>query len=203
MTGTEEETRRGRKSKYDPLYHPDAAYTACATMGATNEQLWELFNITKMTFYNWQRKHPKFKKKIQKGKDEWDSQVVEKAYHRRALGYEYTEEEFEMVPIFDDDGNFVRRAKVKKSEKKKHQPADVKAQEGWLFCRQRERWAGLKDAKHTIEMEMSGELNQNHNGQEVPDALTGTAQILHILLQSGALNPGSLVGDSEEKSTVN
>ncbi|WP_293933302.1 hypothetical protein [Sphingobacterium sp. UBA6645] len=60
------------------------------SLGATDAELGDFFNVTEQTINNWKEAHPEFFESIKKGKDFADAKVAEKLFHR-ALGFETTE----------------------------------------------------------------------------------------------------------------
>lgn len=75
------------------------AKTACALLGATNEQLAKLFGVHVTTVEYWLRENSSFFKTVRDGKDQYNARKVESALLQRALGYEYDEVTREHVEI--------------------------------------------------------------------------------------------------------
>ena len=76
----------GRPSGYKPEYC-NIAYQLCRQYGADNDKLCEILNITEPTLIKWKYDNREFFKAIQNGKDEYDSEHVEKALLKRAKGF--------------------------------------------------------------------------------------------------------------------
>lgn len=63
--------KRGRKSKYHENVEPHLAKIREYKMsGATDEQICEVFDISKSSFYEYRQKYPEFSEAIKKGKIE-------------------------------------------------------------------------------------------------------------------------------------
>lgn len=77
-------TKRGRPTKYDESY-PDQAERLCK-IGACDTQLAEYFKINMDTLIEWKNKYPIFSEAIKRGKDDWDTHLIEGALKKRALG---------------------------------------------------------------------------------------------------------------------
>jgi len=122
--------RRGPPTKYNDDY-PRMAKIACEEGGLTDIGIAKLFNVCKATITIWKREYPEFKEAVRAGKEFFDTQYVEKALLKRAIGYSYSE----VVQEADDDGNLVITRKLRK-----HLAGDVKAQVFWLRNRSRKRW---------------------------------------------------------------
>lgn len=137
----------GRPALYDPNY-PKLAYIACKNMGADNKILAEIFEVNVDTINKWMGKYSAFNDSIRKGKDEFDCEKVETRLLDRALGFEYTEKEFDRVVVRDSKGKPTGETKlVLTKEKVKVLPPDVQAMMFYLRNRNRERWMVDKDAE--------------------------------------------------------
>jgi hypothetical protein len=66
--------KRGRTPSYTPDYCT-IAYKFCL-LGATNEDLAELFEVSRNTIGNWLTRYPEFKKAMQDGRDVADADVA-------------------------------------------------------------------------------------------------------------------------------
>lgn len=121
------------KTKYNPLYHDDWAWSLAA-MGATNEEIALAMGVAERTIIRWAKEHESFGKALGEGKGVSDAKVVRSLYER-AIGYEYEEEK--RIVEYDRDGN-IKPVKVEKI--KKRVAPDVTAQIFWLKNRQRDRW---------------------------------------------------------------
>lgn len=168
------------------------AYICCARFGARQADLAELFGVNKNTIVAWQDKSRKFKEAVQKGRDHFDSQVVERVYLKRALGYDFDEKYFKrkINPETNEEELILERV-VRKSI-----APDIKAIEGWLALRSKKRWGALRD--RTFVPEEAAAFQEEVVPKEVVvkdgDAATKEQKqkeresIMHILKESGALD---------------
>lgn len=152
----------GRPTKYDPKFAKKAG-ELCREKGYTDKNLAVHFKVSKSTINSWKRRFPEFLDSIKKGKDEFDSQVVEQSLLKRATGYKYDETTLEPVIVVKgvveedniEDGEAVEEAVEKslvvtKVVKKEVAPSDI-AIIFWLKNRQSHRWSDVKEVEHRIE----------------------------------------------------
>ncbi|MEM5785840.1 MAG: hypothetical protein AAGU11_00900 [Syntrophobacteraceae bacterium] len=123
--------QRGRPTEYDREYHPAKALKYCATHGFTLDQLADVFDVNRDTIYEWKNTHPEFSDAIQKGKDEYDSDIAEACLKKRVTGFEAVERVYKA----DADGVLVLE-----EVKKKQIAPDVAACFIWLKNRRPGRW---------------------------------------------------------------
>lgn len=90
-------------------------------MGATDEEISEILEIHKDTFYAWKNKYPEFSDAIKEGKEVADANVV-KSLYKRANGFK------------EDDKYF---------------PPDPTSCIFWLKNRRRNQWRDKQDVEHT------------------------------------------------------
>ena len=76
----------GRPTLYKPEYAAQAR--KLCRLGATDCEVADFFEIGTTTFYRWRQDHPDFSDAVLEGKELCDDQV-ERALHRRAVGFEY------------------------------------------------------------------------------------------------------------------
>lgn len=143
----------GRPTEYDQEYHPPKAYEFCAEYGFTDLKLARLFDVSKATINTWKKKHPEFLDSIRAGKDEYDSEGIEKSLRRRAKGFRYSETTKEITPIPDPETG--KHQLIITKQVRKFVPPDTKAIEFWLRNRRNKRWPD----KHDVKLE--GDLNIN------------------------------------------
>lgn len=94
----------------------------------------ENIGISKTGFWGWYRESEELRKACANSKDIADS-TVEDALYRRAVGYYYWEEQWELV-----------EGEVRLTKKfKKHMPPDTKAIMQYLFNRRPETWRALQE----------------------------------------------------------
>jgi len=132
--------KRGRPSLYDPNYHPQIAKWMCRA-GAIDMDIAKEFGIHIDTFYEWKKIHPEFSESLKNNKKLIDS-LVEDSMLKRALGYDYVEEE---TTIGRGENSKAVPLRIKKT--KKHLAADVGAGALWLGNRQ--GWKGI-NARHEV-----------------------------------------------------
>ena len=128
---------RGRPTKYSDRY-PAMAFMACAEMGATNRQLARLFGVGSSTLDRWIARHADFRGAIKRGKAQFDTEVVERALLKLALGYRYTEE----TRTPGEQGLELTKAVQKQT------PPNTKAQIFWLSNRAPGRWKRKVEGVH-------------------------------------------------------
>jgi transposase len=59
--------------------------------GYTDKDIADFYNVREQTVNNWKNAHPEFFESLKRGKDDYDSDVIEKSLAKRAAGYQYTE----------------------------------------------------------------------------------------------------------------
>lgn len=90
--------------------------------------------ISKTAWWGWYKESEDLRKACAMAKDVADY-TVEDALYRRAVGYDYWEEIWELV-----EGEVIMTRKVKK-----HLPPDVKAIMAWLYNRLPNQWRALQE----------------------------------------------------------
>lgn len=158
-----------RLSSYEPDEYPRMAYIACAELGAKDEELAALFDVSLITVARWKESFPDFGMAVQEGKDRFDSTNIEKRMVQKIMGYEITEvtREPRLVLVKEEDkkkkngkksngknGKNGKVLKVKGREIKailkdemvvvkevtKHVPPDGHLMTFWLHNRSKGRW---------------------------------------------------------------
>jgi hypothetical protein len=124
---TAKKSGRGRPTLFKPAYIQQA-YDYCAVFGASDKQLAEYFKVTESTLNLWKLQHPEFSESLKRGKDEFDTQNVEKSLLKRAMGYTL-------------DG--------------KHYPADTTACIFWLKNRQPDKWRDKQELEHSGDLKIN------------------------------------------------
>jgi hypothetical protein len=107
---------------------------AIAMRGISEEQMSEIFDISRKQMGQWKAQYPLFKDALEAGYTDADAAVLG-ALYQSAVGYTHDEEK-----IFQWDGEIVRAETVK------HYKPDTAAIKLWLTNRQKENW---KDRHHT------------------------------------------------------
>lgn len=130
----------GRPPKYDPERTPAQAEKLCRQFGADDQALAEYFEVDVSTISRWKNEHPPFKEAVKRGKDEFDTERVEKALVHRAIGYSHPEDDIRVV-----NGEIVITPTIK------HYPPDTAAAIFWLKNRQRDRWRDKIEHDHGVQ----------------------------------------------------
>lgn len=94
----------------------------------------EFIGVSKTGFWGWYRQSEDLRKACAVSKDITDAHV-EDALYKRACGYNYTEDTWELV-----EGNLVLTKQIQK-----HIPPDVKAIMAWLYNRLPNRWRAIQE----------------------------------------------------------
>ena len=96
-----------------------------ALVGMTDDEIAGALKVDRATLYRWKSNYPDFCDAIKRGRDRFDSEVVERALQQRAAGYDYAEE------VMTRDGPAVINKRFHGSDA---------AAIFWLKNRQPERW---------------------------------------------------------------
>lgn len=128
----------GRKTSYKKEYSR-IAYNA-ALLGATDENLANLFDVSEKTISTWKKSVVEFSTALKKGKDIADGMVV-KSLFQRALGYSHKDVD---IKVIDDQ--------IVITKLTKHYPPDTTAAIFWLKNRQSRSWRDKTevDNRHLI-----------------------------------------------------
>lgn len=126
----------GRPSKYEARF-PKMAAKACE-LGATHQDLADLFDVSIDTVTTWIKEHPKFSASIKEAKLRADEQV-EKSLFKRALGYSHEDVDIRTVAI----GN--GQSEIVKTPLTKHYPPSEVACIFWLKNRKPKEWRDKQD----------------------------------------------------------
>jgi len=131
--------KRGRPTQYKKQF-VEEVYKLCA-LGATDKELADFFKVKEQTINNWKNNHPDFFESIEKGKEKYDTKMIEAALRERAKGYSHPD-----VHISSYQGEITETPIIK------HYPPDTKAIELWLTNRDPKRWKRVVNAEHTGEV---------------------------------------------------
>lgn len=136
---TEKKTspKRGRPSLYRKEYAAQAA--KLCSLGATDAQLADFFEVAVSTVALWKVQHPEFSDAINVPKAEADKRV-EQSLYRRATGYECDEVDIRVIG-----------GEVVTTQIRKHYPPDPTAMIFWLKNRKPAEW------RETKAVELTGE----------------------------------------------
>lgn len=118
--------KTGRPSSYKPEY-AELARKFCL-LGANDEKLAQLFEVSVSTVYLWKVEHAEFSEALKAGKEIADANVAHSLYHR-ALGYEHPEDDIRAM-----NGSIVITPTIKRY------PPDTSAATLWLKNRQPAVW---------------------------------------------------------------
>lgn len=123
----------GRPTKYREEY-AEQAYKLCL-LGHTDADLAEFFEVSEQTINTWKKSHSGFLESVTRGKEVADAEVAA-SFHKRAVGYQYTETHSEATKEGD-----IRLSK----EIVKEVPPDPGAALNWLKNRQPAKWRDKHD----------------------------------------------------------
>lgn len=140
----------GRPTKYSKKY-AEMAEVACREGGFTDLKLAKLFGVSKSTINLWKKEYPEFSDSAKRGKDDFDSDEIEKSLARRATGYKYSEITRRRLPIKQPDGEIKYELVPIKIVKKDVAP-DTGACGMWLFNRRPDRWKNKQQVEHSGEI---------------------------------------------------
>lgn len=101
--------------------------------GKTIKEVYESMGIDPRTFRSWRKQYPEFDEVLNEGVQVANASVSQ-ALLKRAVGYDYFEEVYELV---EGELMLVRRIK-------KHMPPDVKAIMHWLYNRDPKNWRAIQ-----------------------------------------------------------
>lgn len=129
----------GRPTKYNEGC--DERAFGYSLLGATDEEMARLFDISVDTFYEWRKTRPSFSEAIKAGKEEADAKVTQ-ALYKRALGYSQKAEKPLAVSLGAGMGSEVQIA-----EFTEHIAPDSTAMIFWLKNRQPKKWRNNPEAE--------------------------------------------------------
>ena len=112
-----------------------------ATLGATDLEIAQAFEVSIRTIHRWKLEHPDFREALEMGKDAADRKVEDSLF-KRATGYSYDSEKIVVI-----------EGEVHRAEIIEHVPPDVKAGMWWLQNRKPSTWRDVKHIKHDVEEE--------------------------------------------------
>lgn len=119
------------------LFLPDMLdqVRAIAMRGITEDQMSELFDISRRQMGIWKAQYPEFKKALEAGYTDADAEVLG-ALFKVATGYEHPETKVMMW-----DGEILTH------DVDKHYKPDVQAIKLWMTNRQRENWSDRRETE--------------------------------------------------------
>jgi len=112
-----------------------------ASLGATDLEIAQAFEVSIRTIHRWKLEHPEFREALEIGKDEADKKVEDSLY-KRATGYS-----------FDSEKIVVIEGEAQRIETIEHVPPDTKAAMWWLQNRRPGIWRDVRHIKHDVDEE--------------------------------------------------
>jgi len=171
-----------KNKKYNEELFPEQCYIACSQMGATQEDLAQLFGVSYNTIKGWMKRYPEFRDAFRKGKDEYDTDAVERKALLRATGYDFKKTKTVKKRILVDKERMIYKwMTVEKHSELHHIPPDPKSFIFWLRNRNPERWPDVLLNRSTVvgDKEQPIEHNHNHNHQlDLSDLPTEQLEII-------------------------
>jgi len=138
----------GKETKFKEDYIR-MAEVACVEGGFTDQKLAALFDVCRATISNWKKDYPEFKAALKRGKDVFDTEVIEKAFFKRCTGFAYNETTKEPVEWTNPKtGQQESKMMVTKRVRKMVVP-DAKGCMDWLTNRAPDRWRKSKHVEIT------------------------------------------------------
>lgn len=146
--------RTGPDSKYDDIRFPGIVLSLLRHTGADDAIIGDVLGVGPKTIATWMRKHPRFKEAVKRGRDDYDTEKVERRMLEKALGYKYTNETYENKIVgyeIDEDGNKTAKFEMilTKVEHKERAPDNVLLI-FWLKNRNKERWMDVHKVDKTV-----------------------------------------------------
>lgn len=128
----------GRPTKYRPEF-ANVARVMCS-MGATDAELADAFDVTVQTIWRWQSEHQEFCYALKIDKGEYDDRI-KRSLAQRALGYTY-----DAVKIFMPSG----ADEPVYAKYREHVPPDPGAAKIWLCNRRPNEWREKQTVEHDV-----------------------------------------------------
>lgn len=133
--------KNGRPSEFKREFIKQAE--KLVSLGATDQDLADFFNVSKQTIYNWQENFPKFLDSIKSAKAEVDAKV-EKSLFQRAVGYSHEDVDIRAVSTGNNQGSEIIQTPITK-----HFPPSEVACIFWLKNRKPAQWRDVQRIEHT------------------------------------------------------
>jgi len=136
-----------------PKYRPEFVQQArqLALLGLTDVDMARVFGVGERNLNRWKSTHTDFAAAMNEGKVPADSDVAASLY-RKAVGYEYDEEQaIKVKAVIVKDGDRKEAEQVKIVKVRRFQPADTVACIFWLKNRQRHIWRDATQATLRVE----------------------------------------------------
>lgn len=145
----------GAPTDYRPEYAREAE--KLCTLGATDLELADFFEVHVSTIYRWKATHKEFCEALIAGKEAADDRVERALYHR-AVGYT-----FDAVKIMQNAGQPLV------VPYREHEPPDVGAAMSWLKNRRPDKWRDKVEVEHGASGALA-ELIERARGRVKPAA---------------------------------
>lgn len=146
--------RPGAPSRYRPEFSRQAG--VLCRLGATDEDLADVFNVSRRTICRWKRARPEFRHALKNGKLVADANVAE-ALYRRAVGYSHQSVKIAASP----DGQHVAIPYVR------NYPPDTTAAIFWLKNRRPGEWSEKRAHQVTGSSPQSAIIGITHRGMPI------------------------------------
>ena len=130
----------GRPTLYRPEY-AELAFKFCL-LGAKNDKLAELFDVSGSTIDKWIAEIAEFSGKVKEGREIADAEIAHSLF-QRAKGYSHTEDDIRTVSVGGGRSDIVITPTVK------HYPPDTAAATLWLKNRQGGSWRDKTEIDHS------------------------------------------------------
>lgn len=148
--------RTGPDSIYDNTRFPGIALSLLRHTGANDTILGHILGVGPNTIKTWCRKHETFREAVRRGRDDYDTEKVERRMLEKALGYKYENQTYERTLvgyeknsvgdyIIDEDTKKkipIFEMVLTKTELKERAPDNVLLI-FWLKNRNQERWRDI------------------------------------------------------------
>lgn len=147
-TRPEEPTAVGRPTSYLPEF-TEQTIKLCS-LGATDVDLADFFDVSTRTINRWKVTHPEFVEAIRRGKDPADDRIENSLYHK-AQDREVEEEQaikLKTVTYGDNGKRLKEEERVEVVKVRKFIPGDTTAMIFWLKNRRSDQWRDVHKHEH-------------------------------------------------------
>jgi hypothetical protein len=139
----------GRPTKFKSEYSEQVYKLAIE--GFTDKKIADFFKVDERTVNNWKDKHPEFFQSLKRGKDDFDTNVIEKSLAKRATGYQCAEVTRAISKEVDLSTGKAKLVTVK--EVTKEVAPDPTSMIFWLKNRQPQRWRDKRTIEAGVNLE--------------------------------------------------
>jgi hypothetical protein len=185
-------SRQGRPEIYDPNIHPYQAFTMCARMGSTIDEMAAVFMVGAGTVSRWMEKYSEFALAIRSGRDAFNVGVIEQSLIKRATGYSYEEvtKKQSFYKKKQEDGSTVIVPIEEIQTTIKHVPASDVAIIFYLSNRSKGRWKQKQEV-----------VTIHEDGETIKKTLSGLSLEDVKLLRD--ISRKAITGDSVQSQSIN